>query len=115
MSMQKRVVVLRDFSYEERAGEEELAIKRFLGAAPDWAGISVQPPDLIQTDAIEAADIVISFGLKRYSDQVFEQLLEHPRHIHVSQDWWEPSQPKSEWRDQIIERAKAVIFYSPLH
>jgi len=110
------VVVLRDFSYTERPGEEELAIKRFMAAAPEWADVSIQPPALPDVEQqVRSADIVISFGIKRYTDQVFDALLAHLRHVHVSQDWWEPRQPQSQHRNDIIERAQAVIFLSPLH
>lgn len=112
----RRAVVLRDFSYTERPGEKELAIERFLGAAPEHIDISVQPPEFnLVEEFVRSADILISFGIKSYPDQVFDWLLTHPRHIHVSQDWWEPAQPQSAWRDRIIEQAAAVIFMSPLH
>ena len=101
------VVVLRDFSYTERPGEEELAIKRFMAAAPEWADVSIQPPALPDVEQqVRSADIVISFGIKRYTDQVFDALLAHLRHVHVSQDWWEPRQPQSQHRNDIIERAQ---------
>lgn len=112
----RRVVVLRDFSYTERQGEEELAIERFLHAAPEHIDISVQPPDFAPVEEIiRGADVLVSFGIKRYPDQVFEWLLDHPRHIHVSQDWWEPMQPQSKWRNKVILNAATVIFMSPLH
>jgi hypothetical protein len=112
----RRVVVLRDFSYTERQGEEELAIERFLRAAPEQIDISVQPPDFVPVEGIiRDADVLISFGIKRYPDRVFEWLLAHPRHVHVAQDWWESAQPQSKWRNRIIQQASAVIFMSPLH
>lgn len=112
----RRAVVLRDFSYTERPGEKELAIERFLHATPEHIDISVQPPEFNQAEEfIRDADIIISFGIKSYPDQVFDWLLAHPRHVHVSQDWWEPVQPQSKWRDKIVEQAAAVIFMSPLH
>lgn len=112
-----RVAVLRDYSYEERPGEEELAIRRFLYAAPEHVTLNVIPPEFIQAadDMLAQADIVLTFGLKRYPDHTFEALLAHPRHIHVAQDWWEPIQPQSKWRNQIVAQAKRVIFSSPLH
>ena len=112
----RSVTVLRDFSYTERPGEEELAISRFLQAAPEHIEISVQPPELIKTkEPIERADVLISFGLKQYSDDVFDWVLDHPRHIHISQDWWEPLQPQASYRDKITAKAAAVIFMSPMH
>lgn len=112
----RRVVVLRDFSYTERQGEEELAIERFLEAAPEHINLFTELPEFDhRQEAIENADVVISFGLKRYPDQVFEWILEHPKHIHVAQDWWEPLQPQSDWRNRIVESASMVIFMSPLH
>lgn len=114
--LRRRVVVLRDFSYTERQGEEELAIERFLSAAPEYVDISVQPPEFqLEECFVSDADMLISFGLKRYPDQVFEWVLAHPRHVHVSQDWWEPVQAQSHWRNEIIQQASAVIFMSPLH
>jgi len=112
----RRIVVLRDFSYTERQGEEELAIERFLCAAPEHIDISVQSPTFLPAgEFISSADVLVSFGIKRYPDQIFEWLVEHPKHIHVAQDWWEPTQPQSAWRNRVIEQAAAVIFMSPLH
>ena len=111
-----RVVVLRDFSYTERPGEEELAIERFLSAAPFHIAISVQPPSKILTKGfIENPDVLISFGLKKYPSEVLDWVLTHPRHIHVEQDWWEPTQPNHEYRNRIAEQAAALVFLSPMH
>lgn len=112
----RRVVVLRDFSYIERPGEEELAIERFLNAAPPHIDVSVQPPEFIQVkDSIEKADVLISFGLKNYPANVLDWVLEHPRHIHVEQDWWEPTQPNADYRNRVIESSVLTLFSSPMH
>lgn len=108
----RKVVVLRDFSYAERWGEEELAIDRFLQAAPEHVSIEVLPPGV---EPEGGPHVVISFGVKRYPDRILEWLLQHPRHIHVSQDWWEAAQPQSKWRNKIVEEAAATIFMSPMH
>jgi len=111
----RHVVVLRDFSYVERQAEEEFAIECFLQSAPETVEYKVLPPGFVERGDIEQADVIISFGIKRYPDQVFESLLAHPRHVHVAQDWWEPVQPQSRWRNRLLEGARAVVFYSPLH
>lgn len=114
--MPTSVAVLRDFSYDERPGEEELAIQRFLRAVPDHIALRVIPPGVSMADEdIADADVVVSFGLKRYPDRVFDLLLDHPRHVHFSQDWWEPVQPQSVWRDRIVRQAHKVVFMSALH
>lgn len=116
MPNQKRVVVLRDFSYYQRPGEEELAVERFLKSAPDRVSVSVQPPEFDQVEQIFAeADILITFGLKNYSGEVFDWILRHPNHVHVVQDWWEPQQPNAEYRDKITLNAAVVIYQSPMH
>lgn len=112
----RRVVVLRDFSYTERPGEEELAIERFGIAAPPHIDASVQPPEFgLEKESISSADVLISFGLKTYPTEVLDWVLEHPRHIHVEQDWWEPTQPNHEYRNRIAEQAAATVFSSPMH
>ncbi len=112
----RRITVLRDFSYATRPGEEELAIERFLQAAPEHVAVSVQPPEFADlNEPIKNADVLITFSIKRYPDEVFDLILAHPRHIHVSQDWWEPTQPQASYRNQIIEQAALVVFSSLLH
>lgn len=112
----KNVVVLRDYSYHERPGEEELAIERFLSAAPSHMDVSIIPSEFIQVEeTIKNSDVLISFGLKRYDEKTLDWVLEHPRHVHVEQDWWEPTQGNAEYRDRIIENAVAVVFMSPMH
>ncbi len=111
-----RAVVLRDFSYTERAGEEELASERFLSAAPSHVNLSIQPPKFkLEEEFIRSADVLISFGLKMYPIEVLDWVLEHPRHVHVEQDWWEPTQPNAEYRDRIIDNAALAVFMSPMH
>src|SRR3972149_1887129 len=111
----RHAVVLRDFSYEERQGEGGLCIERCLRAPPADIDIHVIPPSFIDAEYIADADLVISFGIKRYPDQSLGGRAGHPRHVHVVQDWWEPQQPQSQWRNQVIESATRVIFTSPLH
>jgi len=112
----ENVVVLRDFSYIERPGEEELASERFLAAAPSHVDVSIMPPDFkLEEDFIRSADVLISFGLKMYPAEVLGWVLKHPRHIHVVQDWWEPTQPNANYRNRVIGNARTVVFSSPLH
>lgn len=112
----RRITVLRDFSYTERQGEEELAIQRLMQTAPEWADVLVQPPEFIQVEEyIAQADVVITFGLKRYPDQVFGWLKKHQNHVHVAQDWWEPTQPQAQFRSSLLQAARHVFFSSEMH
>src|SRR3972149_6470396 len=104
----RHAVVLRDFSYEERQGEGGLCIERCLRAPPADIDIHVIPPSFIDAEDIADADLVISFGIKRYPDQVFERLVEHPRFSDVVQAGSTLHLSLSKWRKLVIESAAAA-------
>lgn len=112
-----RVAVLRDYSYAERPGEEELLAERLLRVAPDTVELEVLPPTVsFGKEELDRADVFISFGLKRYDTEVLEYLKGTAKaHVMVVQDYWDGTQPLTEYRDDLVQRAARVFLMSPLH
>ena len=106
----KTIGVVRDFSYGERPGVDEVTVDEFTRAVPDGYEVVACPPNGMRNDCAA----YISFSLANFGEQEMEFLAEHPRHVHYEQGWWPLHGRNGKWRNPFVENVAQMVFVSPM-
>jgi len=105
-----RIGFVQDFTFAERPGGAARAADLWLASAPaDLEVVPCKPGNVDRT-----CDGYVLVLTKFYGDEEYA-FLEQSNFMRMELDYWPDGEPSAQWRDRLNDKAKKILFVSPLH